>query len=416
MTVKEKSGSEDDLSLFEILSTLLLNRKIIFLWTTVVTVSAIIFSLIMPESYRAEAVLLPSTTSNSFFEGITQSLGIEGVGDLLGSGGSDQTYRLKSILESRTMAEKTIEKFNLMERYNEELLDDAIKVFAGRMDVSINEDGTMGISATAKTKYFSFGTESKETSKLSAEITNYLVEQLDKINKELKLQKARNEKAFIQKRFDKTKRDLDSVATRLKEFSEQYGVISLPDQVKALVDISAQLDAQILIKEVELKSVKGYLNGEHPKILQLENEIEELKVKLKELKGDVAANELSTLLPGFKSVPSLAMQFFNLKRDVEVQSLLYKFLIQQLEQTKLQEARDTPTIQVLDYARAPQRRTSPWRTLIVLIAVFAGGLLGIGHALMHDRVLSLEKNEDADYLKFKKAMKAAKNDLFQLKG
>ncbi len=411
----DRQEKVDELSILDLLSTLIKHRKLIITWIVSVTLFMVVFSLIMPETYKARAVLLPSSSETSFFDGITQSLGIEGVGDLLGAGGSDQSYRLKSILESRTMAEKAIAKFNLQERYGEFLLDDAINVFAGRIDVSINEDGTMSIVASAKTKYFSFGSESRETSKLSADIANFLVDQLDFLNKELKLQKARNEKKFIQGRFDKTKHDLDSVSLKLKDFSEKHGLISLPDQVKALVEISAQLDAQILIKDVELTTLKSQLNNKHPMVLQLENEIEKLRRKLNELKGDVNSTDMGTLLPGFKAVPSLAMQFFNLKRDVEVQGLLYKFLVQQLEQTKLQEARNTPTIQVLDYARVPQRRTSPWRTLMVLIAVFVGGIFGVSHALLRNKIQFLQDSGDKSYLNLKNTLASMKTGFFKKK-
>ena len=54
-------------------------------------------------------------------------------------------------------------------------------------------------------------------------------------------------------------------------------------------------------------------------------------------------------------------------RHVEVQNTLYTFLTQQYEEAKIQEARDTPTVQVLDYAVLPDLKYKPVRSRIVII-------------------------------------------------
>ena len=55
-----------------------------------------------------------------------------------------------------------------------------------------------------------------------------------------------------------------------------------------------------------------------------------------------------------------------LKRAVEIQNTLYAFLTQQYEESKIQEARDTPTIQTLDAANNPEKRYQPKRVLMVI--------------------------------------------------
>ncbi len=55
-----------------------------------------------------------------------------------------------------------------------------------------------------------------------------------------------------------------------------------------------------------------------------------------------------------------------LQRDVEIQSKLYAFLTQKDEESKIQEGRDTPTIQIMDVASSPIKRFKPKRTIMVL--------------------------------------------------
>jgi len=56
-----------------------------------------------------------------------------------------------------------------------------------------------------------------------------------------------------------------------------------------------------------------------------------------------------------------------LMREVEVQNTLYTFLTQQYEEAKIQEARDTPTVQILDHAVLPKLKYKPVRSRVFLI-------------------------------------------------
>jgi hypothetical protein len=82
----------------------------------------------------------------------------------------------------------------------------------------------------------------------------------------------------------------------------------------------------------------------------------------------------SAVIPGFSNVPNFGFKLGRLMRDVEVQNTLYNFLTQQYEEAKIQEAKDTPTVQVLDYAVLPQLKYKPVRSRIVII----------GFVLSHD--------------------------------
>lgn len=65
------------------------------------------------------------------------------------------------------------------------------------------------------------------------------------------------------------------------------------------------------------------------------------------------------------------MKYFQLRKELEIQHIIYEFLSQQYEQAKLEEARDTPTIQILDKAKPPYRKHSPKRLFIILAAGFS---------------------------------------------
>ena len=77
----------------------------------------------------------------------------------------------------------------------------------------------------------------------------------------------------------------------------------------------------------------------------------------------------NNVFPLLSDIPELSIQLYRLKREVEIQNNLFTFLTQQYEEAKIQEAKNTPTIQILDIAVTPQEKYKPMRVLII---VFAG--------------------------------------------
>jgi uncharacterized protein involved in exopolysaccharide biosynthesis len=81
--------------------------------------------------------------------------------------------------------------------------------------------------------------------------------------------------------------------------------------------------------------------------------------------------------PAFITVPSLVLEYARLFREVKVQEALYTMLTTQYEQAKIAEARDTPSVQVLDPAIPAERKSKPTLTLNMLIAGVLALFLGI---------------------------------------
>jgi uncharacterized protein involved in exopolysaccharide biosynthesis len=70
------------------------------------------------------------------------------------------------------------------------------------------------------------------------------------------------------------------------------------------------------------------------------------------------------------------MQYAKLLRSVKVQETLYTMLTSQYEQAKLEEARDTPTVQMLDKAKPPGKKSRPKVKMNMGIAGGLGLLIG----------------------------------------
>ena len=115
-------------------------------------------------------------------------------------------------------------------------------------------------------------------------------------------------------------------------------------------------------------------------------QIEELDRQLLIL--DIGSNQLKNsndkVFPKYSEVPDLSIELMRLQREVEIQSTLYLYLSERYEASKIQEARDTPTIQVLDDANSPIKRYKPKRKLMVIGYALISMVLSIFYVILID--------------------------------
>jgi len=112
--------------------------------------------------------------------------------------------------------------------------------------------------------------------------------------------------------------------------------------------------------------------------------IAELRRQLEKLGGGTAGDARHSpdpsevAYPTIRKLPLLGVTYADLYRRVEIQEAVYETLTQQFELAKVQEAKETPSVKVLDAASWPERKSFPPRTLIALLGTFAAaGVAGM---------------------------------------
>jgi tyrosine-protein kinase Etk/Wzc len=202
-------------------------------------------------------------------------------------------------------------------------------------------------------------------------VVNSFVQEADRINRQTSSSQAKSARVFIGERLSQTERDLAQAEENLKAFQEENKTILLDDQMKAAIDKAADLKAQMISSEIELNVLSKTLSPSHPQIRSLRSEVDEMKRQLEILEsGSPTGNsEGRTVLDvPFAQVPSLSLKLARLMREVKIQEAVFELLTQQYEQYKIQESKDTPTIQVLDKAVPPETRAKPRRGILVGLA------------------------------------------------
>jgi len=86
--------------------------------------------------------------------------------------------------------------------------------------------------------------------------------------------------------------------------------------------------------------------------------------------GDAANGTQKDLYPTIRQLPLLGVAWADLYRRTRVEETVFESLTGQYELAKVQEAREMPSVNVLDPADVPERKSGPPRTMIVLFLTF----------------------------------------------
>ena len=246
-------------------------------------------------------------------------------------------------------------------------MEEAVDIVKKNLIFDLLEEGTISVNAMVQTPWVSNEDNDNEARNLATEIVSYIISELDRVNKSLQADEARFHRLFMEERYNESIRYLYASEEELRVFQHQHNTMNLAEQTKAAIRIGAEIKNQILIDEVKLGMLKKTLKQNHPEVEKLEHEIKELESQYSYLdNSNDSSKQDNDLLPKYSEVPNLEIALTRLKREVEIQSKLYAFLTQKYEESKIQEARDTPTIQVLDDASQPIKRYKPKRTLMVI--------------------------------------------------
>jgi capsule polysaccharide export protein KpsE/RkpR len=209
------------------------------------------------------------------------------------------------------------------------------------------------------------------------------------LNQTLTVSKARENRKFIEQRVAETQAAMIKVENALKEFQTQNRAVGIEAQSKAMIEAAATIQAQIMAQEVQLQVMGSYLSSDNPDVARVRSSIDELRKQLQIMESGKAGKDRlpgDRLRPAITSVPGLALEYGRLARDLKIQETLYALLISQYEQAKLTEARDTPTVQVLDPAIPAERKIRPKISLNLLIAGMLSLLISIFWAFVREAI------------------------------
>ena len=364
-------------------------RKFIIKNVIVVTISSIIISLLLPKWYASKAVVLSSGAGQFNF---LSSISPIPVADFGLSTINEDINNFIAILQSRTVKEYMVKKFNLVDRYKQRDIEFAIVAFEEKMELEVTEEGTLEITIIDKDPL------------IAKEMVTEVLFMLDQINQSIGMEAGKYNREFLENRININKKDLEKAELALKTFQEKTGIIDLVAQLSSTMQMSAQaynsifeaytaLYAKKIETETELAVAKTTLSNNNPTIMQLEKLLKEQSIqldqlmirldeKLQYLLSNISPAQIDTIpniefSVSFNTLPSLGLENARLIREVELQSTIQEILIPQFEQAKLEETKNIPTLQIIDKPKVALNKTKPKRSLIVIGATVMSFLMSL---------------------------------------
>jgi uncharacterized protein involved in exopolysaccharide biosynthesis len=347
-----------------------------------VAVSALIASalvaFLIPNRYEATTQLMPPenvsgagmtmlntlSARGSNESGIGGALGGMALGgiasDLIGMKNTGALF--VGMLESRTVTDRIIEQFHLGRVYHTKKIEDARRVLWQHLDIS--EDRKSGILMITVTD---------KDPQLAAAMAQAYVAELDRLVAQLSTSAARRERIFLEERLKSVKADLDNTARSFSEFASKNTAIDVPAQGRAMVEEAATLQGELIVAESELRELQQIYAPANIRVRALQARITELKLQLQKLGGSDSPAEAkndNSLYPSIRKLPLLGVTYFDLYRESKIQETVYELLTQQYELTKVEEAKEIPSVKVLDAAVVPTKKTFPPRLQVMIFGTF----------------------------------------------
>lgn len=319
-----------------------------------ITLLALAVSLLLPKWYEGRAVLLPPTEADLGTSALAQMLP-SSIGSLRMPGAPTLADVFVSVLKSRTVADRVIERFDLVKRYHVRDAEKAARELSGHIRFRVGDEGTIQILA-----------EDRDP-KTAAAMANAYVEELDRFNQESRNSSAKRTRAFIEGRLDLAKLDLAAAEDRLRDAQQRRKLAAVSPSAAGQADVGARLMAEKIALEVQLQVLRQSLDDQSEDVRRVRQQIAALDRQVAQL-------------------PGAGVEVMRLWRDVKVQEQVFEFLTAQLEEARIRETRDTPTVQVLDRAVPPIYKSRPKRAWIVL----GGFIVGLAGSLA--AVLLLERS------------------------
>ena len=325
--------------------------------TAAATIITALYTLTLPNIYIAKAKVLPPQQSSGGISAamMTGALAAMG-GEMMGESKTAKLYA--EILKIESLRNPIIERFKLKEIYKTKYLQDVYK----RMNTSV-------IIQSGKEGIISISVEDTDP-KRAADLANAHVDELRKLSARLTMTGASDSREFLEKQVAETKKELIQAENNLKSFQGKHKILDAQTQAGATMIVLNQLSAQLSAQEAQLSALlRTYAESSQ----QVKNQ----RQSIASLRGQIGKYEKSGsgAIPGFENVPELGQEYIDLLRKFKTVESVYEMLVRQYETARLNEANDVSSIQVIQRAVVPERKSKPARSKLVKTALFIS-LLG----------------------------------------
>ncbi len=325
-----------------------------------------LIAFLIPTSFTSTTQLMPPDSQSTSGMAMMAAMaarsggGLAGVaGDLLGLKSSGALFI--GVLRSQTCQDHMIQQFDLKTVYGTKLFSDT----RAKLDenTAISEDRKSGLITISVTDH---------NPRRAAALANGYVDELNSLASALSTSSARREREFLEERLKVAKQDLDDASSQLAQFSSKNNTLDIQQEGKAMLDAAGTIAGEMIAAQSQLQGLRQLYTDNNSRVRSLNARVAELRKQLEKLggtqvngangtnastkpAGDPSAAKAGGGLPypTIKSLPLLGAKYADFYRRAKIQETVYELLTEQYELAKVQEAKETPSVKVLDPAKIP---------------------------------------------------------------
>jgi capsule polysaccharide export protein KpsE/RkpR len=369
-------------------------RAFILRWAVRGLIISTIIAILVPNRYTATTRLMPPEnqggSSIAMLSAVISKTAAPGLGglasDILGSKSSGALYM--EALHSRTVEDRVVNRFDLRREYWVRYMEDARKYLDD--NTSVSEDRKSGVITVMVTD---------RNRQRSAAMAQAYVEELNRLMNDVSTSSARRERIFIEQRLATVKQDLHRAAEDFSQFASQNTTLDISSQTKAMVEAGADLQGHLMAAQSELEGLETIYTANNVRVRSLRARVDELRHQLNEMAGgnptavqaanpaavpgspasggQGSSNQISDMIyPSIRKLPLLGVRWAELYQQTKVQETVYQLLTQEYEMAKIQEAKEIPTIKVMDEAAIPERKSFPPRLGFMILGTVLAAITG----------------------------------------
>ena len=338
---------DDEISLIDLLQVIVDHLRLLVLGPLCIGLSALGICFLITPTFTATTKFLPPQQQQSSTASLMASLGA--LGGLAGAatGIKNPADQYVAFLQSRTVQDAIIDRFQLETRYEAKFREDARKAIKGNSIISSGKDGMISIDFSDKDPAF------------AAQVANAYPEELSKLLSRIAVTEAQQRRVFFEKQLHNAKDKLTQADQALK--ASGINSNALKSSPTAAVETLARLKANITAQEIKLSSMRGYLTESAPDFKQAQTELSAMRQQMAR-----AEQEEPTSSRG-------GSDYIAKYRDYKYHETLFELFAKQYEIARIDEAREGAVIQVVDFALPPERKAKPKKVLIAIITTLASG-------------------------------------------
>jgi uncharacterized protein involved in exopolysaccharide biosynthesis len=334
-------------------------------------VAGTILAFLIRPTYDSTARLMPPDNHQSAglaaaAAALSGGAGLGGIAtEVLGMRSTSDIF--VGILSSRTVQDNLVQQFGLRRLYGGADMSDARAELARHTSISVDRKSQI-ISITV----------SDHNPRRAAAIGQAYVEELNRLVVDLSTSSARRERIFLEERLQAVSRDLEAAEQAFSQFASRNTAIDVKEQGKAMVEAAATLQGQVIAAQSQYEGLREIYTDSSPRVRAAKARIDELQRQLEKLGGkdESSSGDSDTtgkaLYPSIRKLPLLGVTYADLYRRTKIQEAVLEALTKEYEMAKVQEAKEIPTVKVLDAATVPDKKAFPPRLLIMVLGMVLG--------------------------------------------